>query len=396
MPGYRLILALGLLRLIVRRESIFGGFNRIDRLMVAWAGWILLASFFQVWSPGSGPKYAAGNIMNATFSYFLIRAWCHGLTETKALLKAIAVLLAPVAVSMFLELLLHRNLFSVLGASGAVFVRDGKIRALGPFAHPILAGTVGSVLYAYMFAIWKEHRTYAVIGIVATTSMVLSSNSSGPLMGLILTSVALVAWWCRKWMKVFLYAALGLYILLDLVMSRPAYFVISKINLTGSSTGWHRARLIQASIEHFSDWFLFGTQNTLHWIGIPIAADPDSSDITNYYLKNGVDGGFLAMLLVILMIWCAFSWVGRLINSSLISPAHNKFSIWCLGAGLFNFAISSLSVSYNDQTIIFFWLCVSLISALYACYHKARPRAFLITHKPPRPSDPFPCRGCSR
>ena len=383
MPSFRLMLTLGLLRLIVRRETIIGGFNRIDRLIVVWAGCILLASFFQVWAPGSGPKYAVGNIMNVTLSYFLIRAWCHGLNDAKALVKAIAILIVPVAIVMLLEHFLHYNLLSVLGAPGAVAVRDGKIRAYGAFAHPILAGTFGSVCYAYMFAIWKEHRTYSIIGIVATTSIVLSSNSSGPLMGLIFTSIAIFAWKWRNWMSIFRYVALGLYLLLDLVMSRPAYFIISKIDLTGSSTGWHRARLIQASIENFSDWFLFGTDNTLHWIGIPLAVDQNSSDITNYYIKNGLDGGILATLLVILMMWVAFGWVGRLINSSAISSVQDKFSVWCFGAGLFNLALSSLSISYYDQTIIIFWLSISIISGLYSCSLQARPKKFALLRLPP-------------
>lgn len=366
LPVFRIMLALGLLRIFVRRESLVGGFNSIDRLMIAWAGWVFLASFFHLWLPGSGPKYASGYIMNIALSYFLVRAWCQGLDEARGLMKAIAILLVPVALGMVLEHVVQRNLFSILGAPEAVYWRDGLIRSQGPFAHPILAGTVGSVCAAYMLAIWREHRTYAVIGLVASVSMVLSSSSSGPLMSLMVTIGAVLAWRWREWTRAFRYAVLGLYILLELVMARPAYYVISKFDLTGSSTGWHRARLIEAAIEHLSEWWLFGTDYTVHWMGIPTYWSERHSDITNYFISIGVVGGFLAMLLVLWMMWLGFSWVGRLVRGDAIRSVEEKFVVWCLGVALFAHAVSGLSVAYFDQSVVFFWLNISIISALYS------------------------------
>jgi len=378
LPAYRIMLGLGLLRLFVRHESLIGGVNGIDRLMVAWAGWVFLASFFHIWEPGSGPKYASGYILDIALSYFLVRAWCQGLDETKGLLKAIAILLVPVALGMFLEHALQRNFFSVLGAPEGVYLRDGTIRSRGPFQHPILAGTVGSVCTAYMLALWKDHRTFAVIGIVASASMVLSSSSSGPLMSLMVAIAAVLAWRWRDWMRAFRYGVLALYLLLELAMSRPAYYVISKLDLTGSSTGWHRSRLIEAATEHFSEWWLFGTDYTVHWMGIPTYWSERHSDITNYYISNGVVGGFPAMLLVILMMWRAFSWVGRIVRSDAVSSVQDKFLAWCLGAGLFAYAVASLSVAYSDQSLVFFWLNISIISALYShiyAVHGTEPAA---------------------
>jgi hypothetical protein len=333
--------------------------------MVAWAGWVFFASFFHLWEPGSGPKYASGYIMNITLSYFLVRAWCQGLDDAKGLLKALAILLVPVALGMVLEHVLHRNIFSALGAPEGVYMRDGAIRSRGPFAHPILAGTVGGACIGYMLALWKEHRAFAVIGIVATTSMVFASNSSGPLMTLMIAIAAVLAWPWRNWMRAFRYAAVALYLLLELVMTRPAYYVISMFDLTGSSTGWHRSRLIAASIEYFSEWWLFGTDYTVHWMGLANWSERHS-DITNYYIAIGVVGGFTAMVLVILMMWRGFKWVGCLVRSDAVSAAQDKFTVWCIGTGLFALAVSSLSVAFFDQSVIFFWLNIAIISALYS------------------------------
>lgn len=359
------MLALGLLRMLLGRETLVGGLNTIDRLMMAWGVWVFLASFFHLWVPGSGPKYATGYILDIALSYCLVRAWCQGLDEIKGLLKAIAMILTPVALGMLLEHLLQRNIFSVFGAPEAVYVREGAIRARGPFQHPILAGTVGSASIAYMFALWKEHRSVAVVGIIASVSMVLSSNSSGPLMSLLIAIAAILAWRWRDWMRSFRYAVLALYLLLEVVMSRPAYYVISKLDLTGSSTGWHRSRLIEAAIEHFSEWWVFGTDYTVHWMGIPTYWSERHSDITNYYIAMGVVGGFPAMMLLILMMWRAFRWTGWLVHDGM-QVEQDKFAAWCLGAGLFAHAVSSLSVAYSDQSVIFFWLNVSIISAMYS------------------------------
>jgi hypothetical protein len=366
LPVYRIMLMLGLLRVFVRRESLVGGINKIDGLMIAWSGWVFLASFFHLWEPGSGPKYASGTIMNIALSYFLVRAWCRGLDETKGLLKAIGILLIPVAIGMLLEHLIQKNIFSALGAPEGVYVRDGGIRSRGPFAHPILAGTVGSVCFAYMIALWREHHSYAVIGIIASISMVLTSNSSGPFLSLMLAIGAILAWRWRDWMRTFRYAFLALYLMLEVVMSRPAYYVISMLDLTGSSTGWHRSRLIAAAIENFSDWWLFGTDYTAHWIGISSNWSERHSDITNYYISIGVDAGFPAMVLTFLMMWRAFICVGNLIHSDAVKSTQDKFAVWCLGAGLFAHAVSSLSVAYFDQSVVFFWLNIAIISALYS------------------------------
>jgi hypothetical protein len=149
-------------------------------------------------------------------------------------------------------------------------------------------------------------------------------------------------------------------------MTRPAYYLISKFDLTGSSTGWHRSRLIERAFENFSDWWLFGTDYTFHWIGIAVDEAGRHSDITNYYLWIGTIGGFPAMLLLIAIMWRAFAWVGSTVANSQVAFQEHRFVIWCLGAGLLAHAVTSLSVSYTDQSLMFFWLNIGAISSMYS------------------------------
>lgn len=365
LPVYRIVLAVGLLRVIVRRETIAGGINTIDKLIIAWAGWMVFASFFHEWMPGSGPVYASGLVYNIMLVYFLTRVWCRDLSELMAVSRIMAWLLVPVAVAMLAEHALERNIFGMFGGvSEGVTVRDGKIRAQGPFAHPILAGTVGAVCFPMMIGIWRQHRTSAITGMAACVAIVFASNSSGPLMSLLMGVFALLMWRCRSWLWVFRWAVIGAYLSAEILMTRPAYYLISKIDLTGSSTGWHRSRLIEVAFEHLSEWWAFGTDYTYHWMPYPL--DDRHSDITNYYLFIGIIGGLPAMLLLIAIMWRAFVWVGDSIRNAPAALQEHRFMIWCLGAGLFAHAGTSLSVAYFDQSMMFFWLNIGVISSAYS------------------------------
>lgn len=368
LPVYRLVLAAGVLRVLLRREAIVGGFNSIDKMMIAWAAWTVFAGFFHEWKPGSGPIYASGFAYNIVLVYFLTRVWCKDLTELMAVFRAVAWLLVPVAAAMVAEHYVQKNYFGVLfgGVSDGVYWREGKIRAQGPFVHPILAGTVGAVCFPLMVGIWGRYRLSSIVGMGACVTIVLASTSSGPLMSLFIGVLGMLMWYRRNWTRAARWSLVGLYLCAEMLMTRPAYYLISKIDLTGSSTGWHRSRLIASAIENFSEWWLFGTDYTFHWIGIAVDEAGMHSDITNYYLFIGITGGFLAMALVIAMIWRSFSWVGSTIRSASIESPDSRFMIWCLGSGLLAHTVTSLSVSYTDQSMMFFWLNIGAISSIYS------------------------------
>jgi hypothetical protein len=40
--------------------------------------------------------------------------------------------------------------------------------------------------------------------------------------------------------------------------------------------------------------------------------------------------------------------------------------IWCFGACLFSHAATSISVAYFDQSMLYFWLSVAVISSVYS------------------------------
>ena len=59
---------------------------------------------------------------------------------------------------------------------------------------------------------------------------------------------AVCVWRVRRHTRLLRWAAVVAYILLDIVMTRPAYYIVTRLDVTGSSTGWHRAKLIESAI----------------------------------------------------------------------------------------------------------------------------------------------------
>jgi hypothetical protein len=214
---------------------------------------------------------------------------------------------------MVYEQVTFHNLFSVLGAPPTPQFRDGRIRAFGPFAHPILAGSVGGVTLPLMMGLWRYHRVSACIGILGCVTMVVASASSGPAMSALIGAAAVCMWRFRRHARVFRWVLVAAYAALMVVMERPPYYIIQRLEVVGGSTGWYRSRLIEVAIERIDEWWLAGTDYTRHWMfGNANAISPNHIDITNHYLALGVMGGLPLLLLYIAILTAAFSFVAHL------------------------------------------------------------------------------------
>jgi len=368
----RMLLAVGFVRVIVRGEWQAGGMNGLDRLMLAWALWILTSSLFHK-NPSAALVYRLGLVYDICGIYFLTRAFCQSLDDMVGLCRMTAILLMPVAVEMVYEKFASYNLFSFFGGVSPIpYIRNGEIRANGPFAHAILAGTVGAVCLPLIIGIWRQNRKTAVTGIVACLAMVFACSSSGPILSVLAAIGAMFMWryrhniWLIRWLAVFCYMGLVL------VMKDPAYYIIAHIDLTGSSTGWHRAYLIEMAFKHLNEWWLAGTDYTRHWMPSGVTWSPDHTDITNYYLKMGVIGGLPLMLLFIAILVKGFSFIGQALRQSPDLLPESRFILWALGSSLFAHAVTGIGVSYFDQSFIFLYLTLGAIGSAWSEIMTAR------------------------
>jgi hypothetical protein len=360
----RILIASGIVRVIARGELSSLMLNSLDWLIIASAIWALASSFFHQ-DPSTELVNHLGLVYNTCGVYFLLRIFCQSLDDVVHLCGIIAILLFPVALEMIFEKVAAYNLFSALGGVDRVpAIRMDRVRASGPFAHPILAGTVGAVCLPLMIGLWEKHRKYAIIGIAACLTMVVSCASSGPILSGLAAIMALFLWPLRRKMRIVRWLAVLGYITLDIVMKAPAYYIIGRVDVTGGSTGWHRARLIESAIEHLHEWWFAGTDYTRHWMPTGVSWSPDHTDITNHYLQMGIIGGLPLTLLFMAVLATGFSFVGRKLEQSAELSVKKQFFIWALGASLFAHAATCISVSYFDQSFVFLYLNLAAIGSL--------------------------------
>jgi hypothetical protein len=364
----RILLCVGLIRVVLRNERPAGRLCALDGWMVAWAIWLIASVTFHK-SPGDQLVTRLGNLLDAGGLYFLFRTFVSSKEDIRRLLLVIPFLLIPLAVLMLAEKALVYNFFSVFGGvPDTPVVRAGKVRAQGPFDVSILAGTIAAGCVPLVLGLWPWNRLRVVIGLAAAAAMIYACTSSGPILTAAWAVFGVAVWRFRAHMQAIRWGAVAFYFVLLGVMKDPPYFIMAKIDLTGSSTGWHRAEIIRAASNHFSEWWLIGTDRTIHWMPYGIAWSADHTDITNHYLQMGVLGGVLLMTLFVGSLVSAFSALGRGFHDE-SEPYEWRWMYWTLGAALFSHAVTFLSVAYYDQSMVFLYMnlaiaaCVALTRA---------------------------------
>lgn len=351
----------GLLRVLLRREGVANGWNAVDKMMTLWAIVLIASSPFH-----SSDQWAfrIGVVWKDYGCYLLLRCLVQDIQDIKRIFKALCVILVPVALLMMIEKSSTENFFAALGGVTDVVIRDGNVRAKGPFAHPILAGTVGAACLSIAIYLWNRHRGYALLGLFSGSGIVYACASSGPIMMLAFIIFGLMLWKMHAHMRAIRRYALISILALNAVMHDPVYFLMARIDLSGGSTGWYRARLIQSSIEHLSEWWLVGTDYTRHWMETGTPANDMHADIVNQLLAMGIKGGLLLILLYVLAFISSFKILGSTIKDSDGASVADRFLSWTLGSILFGYMVNFLSVSLFDQSLIYLYLILAATGAV--------------------------------
>jgi hypothetical protein len=358
----RILVVAGLIRKVSQGERILGGINILDRMVILWGGWAVLSSFFH---PIESPIARIGMVADHLGVYFLLRTFVQDAGDVENILKMTCVIFVPVAAAMLVERFTGKNCFAlVFGGAQEAALRHGHFRARGPFGHAITAGTIGAVCWPLPMLLWRQDRKLSLIGIAACGAIVLASGSSGPVMTSLFILLGLALWKVRRHLRAIRWGFLLLIIVLNFSMKDPVYYLVARIDITGGSTGWHRAALIATTIAHFKEWWLVGTDITRHWMPTGVAWNERHTDLTNYYIAMGVWGGLLLMALFIAVITTGFAAVGRALKLSQNETFEDRFLIWTFGAILFGHVTTFFSVSYFDQSAVIFYLALAVIGSL--------------------------------
>jgi hypothetical protein len=115
-------------------------------------------------------------------------------------------------------------------------------------------------------------------------------------MALLLGTSGVLLFGYRRHLKIAKYLVLFGLVAFSIISNKPVWHLVSRIDIVGGSTGWHRYYLIDRAIAHFNEWWLVGTLNTADW-------GEGLDDVTNQFLLEGVRSGFLGMLLFAVLIY---------------------------------------------------------------------------------------------
>ncbi len=358
----RLLVALGFLRITARGETMRGRWTSIDSFVLLWAAVLLGTSAMHT---DDAWLFRLGVVWTETGTYFLARRLLADTDDVRDLLKALVIMMIPLAGLMAFEKATDFSPFSVFSSvSSLPEMREGKVRAMGPFAHSILAGTVGAVLLGIGIALWKDSKWRSRIGVIGGATIVFACASSGPLL---MTASVLLGYGLmsrRRRMRPVLILAFLCLVAIDCAMNDPIYFLMAKIDLVGGSQGYFRAQLIRSSIEHLDEWWLAGTDYTRHWMPTGLKVSGRHTDITNHFLQQGVWGGLPLMAIFLVIEIKAFAAVGRVMRAAEQLPANQVRLIWGLGCVLFGLTVNFTSITMFDQSVVFYWTIVALIASV--------------------------------
>ena len=351
------------IRVLVRQEHSTVQLTPSDKWLIiffiAYLGIHLLRN-------GYVDKYTISLAVDAWLIFFTFRALISTPEELTSFMKGVVWLLVPFALLMIRESITGHNLFSVMGGMPETpEFRTGYYRCQGSFRHSITAGSVGATFLPIFlgFLFNPAYRRWAILGVAACLSIVLTSHSSGHLMTV---GVVIAAWCCwplrqkLKWVRRGIVAAV---IGLAFIMKDPVWFIFDRISGYIGGDGWHRANLIDKFVNNFSEWW---------WIGIPMEKTVNwaatltqfgAVDVTNYYVSVGINGGLISLIIFIILLISCFKLIGSGLNSirKNISEAGDfEPLLWGLGSSVLAHAVNISAVQYFDQSYVIWYLHLAL------------------------------------
>ena len=274
------------------RGSIFGGgFGTLDKAFLLWAIFPSICFSF-LFSFQSGAVVNQGSFLLDVFgAFFFLRFLIHDEDDILSVAKVFAVIVAIVGVCMLNEK--FQNLFGYLGGSPPSLpqVRDGAIRAQGPFSHPILAGSFGATLVPLFLWLWQsgEIKTLAVMVVPRINVYSAGLRVEYHCMAYVAGIAAVCFWPMRKRVRAFRWGVVIALVSVHLVMKAPVWFLIARVDLTGASSGYHHA----------------GTRRPVHQTHGPVVAHGSRwqrrlgiryVELSNQFVAEGVGGGLATFI----------------------------------------------------------------------------------------------------
>ena len=372
----RILVVAGILRLLVRGENRVVHLNRFDIILFVW---VLVGAIVYVllWLDSRALIYKCGVLFDVLGLYWLFRLNIRSWSDIIFTFKVLAVSAVALAPFVGYEWSTGHNPFTSVGQV-LTDVRQDRYRCQAAFPHAIMLGLFWATqvpLFIGLATIEKKKLFWA-LAVGASVFIVIASASSTPLATLVAVCLFLLLYKVRKHGRSIAWAVCGIVILLNLVMNAPVWHLISRVNMVGGSTGWHRFFLIDQFVKHFGEWVLIGTRDTSHW-------GRGLGDVTNQYIAQGITGGLITLVLFIYLLVVAVRTVGSFSLRPL--PAQMQWFAWCVCVSMLGHCVSFLGVTYFGQIRMLLYLTFAMTSAIYQMSQTADAYQSVIRWRAVRP-----------
>jgi hypothetical protein len=365
----RILILAGWVRVV--SSKVFGAKVRtehysLDVMFLLWALFRAMCFVLQYQEQGAYINQA-GFLIDALGGYFLFRALIHDDEDVGRVVKTLAVIVGILALTMVYEEVTKVNLYGIIGRSPVIpELRNGQVRAQGPFEHALLAGTFAATLVPLFFWLFRtgKSRLLGAGGMLAATVAVFATQCSTPILAYGAAVFGLCFWPFRKQMRLVRWGIVAGIVGLQMVMKAPVWWAIQHLDVVGGSSGWHRAELVDLFIRHFSDWWLIGTKDNALWGHM-------TWDLCNQFVAEGEVGGIVTFGLFVAMIVVCFRWLG-IARKAVEGDRNQEWYYWAFAAAMFSNVVAYFGISYFDQTRFSWYALLVMISVATASVRSAR------------------------
>jgi O-antigen ligase len=356
----------GCARVLVRKELRWSTLNKLD-----WVTLILYNYSALVWiirAPDGGAQQFASAI-DPTLAFLSLRGLIGTVEDFRWVLRGFVFVLVPYTGLVIIERQNGTSPFVMVGGEVELLFRDGVARSQGSFRHAILLGSVAASLLSIYVGEWlaEPKRLTALLGCLLCVSLVILTNSGGPVTSTGAVVLGWSLWWVRARMALVRRTVVIMFVALILLMKAPIFYLPYKISGIVGGGGYHRAVLMEKAWDHLSQWWFAGMAitDTADWL--PYFAEfVGGADVTNQYLAFGLRAGLPAVLLFIALLGIAFRQIGatcKQIRRTSPQSSH-EFIFWGLGVALFSHAVSWWGVAYFDQSSLVWLMHIAAAAAL--------------------------------
>lgn len=354
----RLLMCVAWTRFFLRGDLRPLVWNHLDRAMVLWA---LVCVVAGTMLGQTLPVFInrLGIAVDAMMLYFFFRQLVRDYRDMILIATVFMASSFVVLVFFIIENTTSQNMFSVMGGVPQFTEsRGGRLRCQGAFAHSILAGCFWACLIPFYFTrAMRGSWLFVGASTIVACVIVRLCASSTPILAILFGVCAASLYPIRASLRWLRWLGFGWLLVLHFyLMDMPVWHLLSRVDLVGGSTGWHRYHLVDKFFAFFPEWWLFGTERTGHW-------GPGLHDVTNQFVAEGIQGGIWRVSLFCVIVWLAYAGISRSLRLVQGSKGY-KLAAWALGCAMFMHCMNFLGVSYFEQMTTEWYMTLALVSSL--------------------------------